>query len=48
VKVDYQNERHAKTQINNLMVEGMTVGTSLTPDQIKTAKGGKLIRKFGG
>ena len=35
-------------QVNNLMVEGMTVGTSLTPDQIKIAKGGKLIKKIGG
>ena len=48
VKIDYQNERLAKTQVKNLMVEGMTVGTSLTPDQIKTAKGGKLSKKFGG
>jgi hypothetical protein len=48
VKVDYQNERLAKTQVNNLMVEGMTVGTSLTPDQVKAAKGGKLAKKFGG
>jgi hypothetical protein len=48
VKVDYQNERLAKTQVNNLMVEGMTVGTSLTPSQIKTAKGRKLAKKFGG
>jgi hypothetical protein len=48
VKVDYQNERLAKTQVSNLMVEGLTVGTSLTPSQIKTAKGGKLAKKFGG
>ena len=48
VKVDYQNERLARTQVQNLMVEGMSVGTSLTPDQIKTAKGGKLSKKFGG
>jgi hypothetical protein len=48
VKVNYQKERLARTQVNNLMVEGMTVGTSLTPDQIKTAKGGKLIKRFGG
>ncbi len=48
VKVDYQNERLAKVQLNNLMVEGLTVGTSLTPAQIKTAKGGKLAKKFGG
>ena len=37
LKVDYQNERLAMTQVNNLMVEGLTVGTSLTPDQIKAA-----------
>ncbi len=48
VKVDYQNERLAKTQMNNLMVEGLTVGTSLTPSQITTAKGGRLAKKFGG
>jgi hypothetical protein len=48
VKVDYQNERLAKTQIYNLMVEAMTTGTSLTPDQIKAAKGGKLAKKFSG
>lgn len=48
VKVDYQNERLAKTQVSNLMVEEWTVGTSLTPSQIKSAKGGKLGKKFGG
>jgi hypothetical protein len=48
VKVNYQNERLAKTQVNNLMVEGMTVGTSLTPDQVKGAKGAKLIKKVSG
>ncbi len=48
VIVDYQNERLAKTQVNNLMVEEWTVGTSLTPAQITRAKGGKLAKKFGG
>jgi hypothetical protein len=48
VKVDYQNERLAKTQIYNLMVEAMTTGTNLTPDQIKAAKSGKLAKKFAG
>jgi hypothetical protein len=48
VKVDYQKESLAKTQVNNLMVEEWTVGTSLTTSQITTAKGGKLAKKFGG
>jgi hypothetical protein len=48
MKVDYQNERLAKTQVNNLMVEGLTIGTSLTQSQISAAKGGKLSKKFGG
>jgi hypothetical protein len=48
VKVDYSNERRAATQIGNLMVEGLTTGTDLAPDQIRSAKASKLARKFGG
>jgi len=48
VKVDYKNERRAAKQITNLMVEGLTTGTDLLPDQIISAKGSKLAKKFGG
>ena len=48
LKIDYQNVRLARIQVNNLMVPAMTVATGLTPDQIKAAKAGKLIKKFGG
>lgn len=48
MKVEYSNERRAAKQINNLMVEGLTTGTDLVPDQIQSAKTSKLARKFGG
>jgi len=47
VKVDYSNERRAAKQIGNLMVEGLTTGTDLAPDQIQSAKASKLAKKFG-
>jgi len=45
--VDYTQERRAAKQITNLMVEGLTTGTALLPDQIKAAKSSKLAKRFG-
>jgi hypothetical protein len=48
LEVGYSNEQRAAKQIHNLMVKGLATGTELSADQIKTARGSKLAKRFGG
>jgi hypothetical protein len=48
VKIDYQEEKQAAQRINNLMVEGLTVGKDLTDKQMSAARGSPLVKRFGG
>ena len=48
VEIDYTNERQAAALRSNLMTKGLSVGSELTGQQIETAKGSKLVKRFGG
>ncbi len=47
VEIDYADERQAALR-SNLMTKGLSVGSDLTARQIDTAKGSKLVKRFGG
>ncbi|MCC8944346.1 hypothetical protein H8A97_04300 [Bradyrhizobium sp. Arg62] len=47
VDVDYADEKQAALR-SNLMTKGLSVGSDLTGQQISTAKGSKLVKRFGG
>ena len=48
VEIDYSNEKQAAQRVKNLMVPGLSAGSDLTSQQIGTAKGSKLVKRFGG
>ena len=48
VEINYQDERRAAVLVKNLMTKGSGVGTDLSDTQIATAKGSKLVKRFGG
>ncbi|MEY9885122.1 hypothetical protein [Bradyrhizobium sp. USDA 329] len=48
VEIDYSNEKQAAQRVKNLMVKGLSAGSDLTSQQISTAKGSKLVKRFGG
>ncbi|MGY8631057.1 hypothetical protein RAD15_00995 [Bradyrhizobium sp. 14AA] len=48
IEIDYSNERQAAALRSNLMTKGLSVGGDLTKQQIETAKGSKLVKRFGG
>lgn len=48
VDVDYSNEKEAAQRGKNLMTKGLGLGSDLTGQQISTAKGSKLVKRFGG
>jgi hypothetical protein len=48
VEIDYTNERQAASLRSNLMTKGLSVGSDLTDQQIRTAKSSKLVKRFGG
>ncbi|MBR0843361.1 hypothetical protein JQ607_24455 [Bradyrhizobium liaoningense] len=48
VEIDYTNERQAAALRGNLMTKGLSVGSDLTKQQIETARGSKLVKRFGG
>ncbi|WFU44326.1 hypothetical protein QA640_18895 [Bradyrhizobium sp. CB82] len=47
VEIDYADEKQAALR-SNLMTKGLSVGSDLTDQQIATAKGSKLVKRFGG
>jgi hypothetical protein len=48
VLIDFRAERRAARLLNNLMREGLGVGTELDSAQIRNAQGSRLARRFGG
>ncbi len=48
VDIDYMNEKQAAALHGNLMAKGLSVGSDLTKQQIETAKGSRLVKRFGG
>ena len=48
VEVDYTDEKEAARRSKNLMTKGLSLGSDLTSQQISTAKGSKLVKRFGG
>lgn len=48
VDIDYSNERQAAALGKNLMTKGLSVGSDLTDRQIRSAKGSRLVKRFGG
>ena len=48
VEIDYTNERQVAALGKNLMTKGLSVGSNLTKQQVETAKGSKLVKRFGG
>lgn len=48
VEIDYANESQAAALRSNLMTKGLSVGSDLTDQQIGTARGSKLVQRFGG
>lgn len=48
VIIDFRAERRAARVLNNLMREGLSVGTELDSAQIRSAQGSRLAQRFGG